>query len=160
MQRGGGELHGRSFAPASLCCPIMLVGALTPSPVPIVMLWGHGALSRAAGRQSWREPAKQSWVLIHHRSHATTFCSGCCPTFQSHTFASDFNGLHHSPKLYLTKRGGSREAAARNQSNPVPETTTSSEFLVADGLRGGVLCQVDPRPVPDGRVLQVMVTAL
>lgn len=79
-----------------------------------------GAARERSSSRAWREPTEQSRVLISHRSHATTFCSGCCPTFQSHTFASDFNGLHHSPKLYLTKRGGSRQAGARNQSNPVP----------------------------------------
>lgn len=94
-------------------------GGVSPGAIP----WGAGcwgAPGERSGSRARREPTKQSRVLISHRSHATTFCSGCCPTFQSHTFASDFNGLHHSPKLYLTKRGGSQQAAARNQSNPSP----------------------------------------
>lgn len=110
-----------------------------------------GAPREHSGSRAWREPTKQSRVLISHRSHATTFCSGCCPTFQSHTFASDFNGLHHSPKLYLTKRGGSRQAAARNQSNLAPRvcpgTVVSSRSLPAAGSSGqgprGILGDAD-----------------
>lgn len=112
---------------------------------------GWGAPRERSGSRAWWEPTKQSRVLISHRSHATTFCSGCCPTFQSHTFASDFNGLHHSPKLYLTKRGGTQQAAARNQSNPAPGvcqgTAISSGSLPAAGRSGqaprGILGDAD-----------------
>lgn len=137
--------------------------------------WGAPRERSSSG--AWREPTKQSRVLISHRSHATTRCSGCCPTFQSHTFASDFNGLHHSPKLYLTERGGSQQAAARNQSNRAPGvclgSAVSSGSLLAAGSSGhapqDILGDADapmyPRthspavPSPDGRVLRVSVSA-
>lgn len=112
--------------PVSICSPQdaegLLVSPRPPalSPVRGVCAGDTGRAAEPLAGRAWREPMKQSWVLISYRSHATTFCSGCCPTFQSHTFASDFNGLHHSPKLYLTKREESWEAAARNQSSPAP----------------------------------------
>lgn len=123
---GSWGLHFWSISLVSICSPQDAEGLLV-SPRPPALSPMRGVCAGDTGRaaeplagRAWREPMKQSRVLISYRSHATTFCSGCCPTFQSHTFASDFNGLHHSPKLYLTKREESWEAAARNQSSPAP----------------------------------------
>lgn len=102
--------------------------------------WGvrsWGAPRERGGSGAWREPARQSRVLISHRSHATTFCSGCCPTFQSHTSASDFNGLHHSPKLYLTKRRGEMAGGCQKseQSGPRGLPGHSRILRIAPGSR-------------------------
>lgn len=112
------------------------VGGVSLGAIP----WGvrsRGAPWERGGSGAWREPARQSRVLISHRSHATTFCSGCCPTFQSHTSASDFNGLHHSPKLYLTKRGGEMAGGCQKleQSGPRGLPGHSRILQIAPGSR-------------------------
>lgn len=81
-------------------------------------VWGPDQLEGVGAARTERpggNPHNRSLVLISHRSNTTTFCSGRCPTFQSHTFASDFNGFPHSPKLYLTRRGRISVTAARNK---------------------------------------------